>query len=189
MLFNEKKAAQIAAFFLLRGGGSLDILKLMKLMYLAERSSFSKFGEPLTGDWLFSMEHGPVLSRTLNYMNGFVDSAPDGWEAWVSDRANHLLASKRQIQDVREELSFLSDAELEVLEDLWNEYGHLTGYQLRDLTHEICTEWEDPETSSIPIPYSRVLRHVGHTPEVARELEQRIRAQRHLEALLEKVAQ
>ncbi len=41
-LFNEKKAAQAAAYFLLRAGGRLDVLKLMKLLYLAERRSFEK---------------------------------------------------------------------------------------------------------------------------------------------------
>jgi len=186
MLFNEKKAAQVAAFFLHRGGGRLDILKLMKLMYLAERSSLTRFGEPLTGDWLFSMEHGPVLSRTLNHLNGFVDSAPDGWEAWISGREDHLVAIKKHIDDTKKELSSLSDADLEVLQEVWGEYGHLTGFQLRDLTHEICPEWEDPEHSSIPIPYTRVLRHVGHSPEVVKELDQRIRAQRQLEKILEK---
>jgi uncharacterized phage-associated protein len=187
MLFNEKKAAQIAAFFLLRGGGRLDILKLMKLMYLAERSSFEKFGEPMIGDRLYSMEHGPVLSRTLNHVNGFVDSGPDGWESWVSDRENHLLALNRQIHDVKTELSSLSNAELEILEDLWNQHGHLTGFELRDLTHEICTEWEDPENSSIPIPYMRVLRHVGYSQDVARELIERMRSQRQMETMLKTV--
>ena len=46
-LFDEKKAAQAAAYFLLRAGGRLEVLKLMKLLYLAERRSFEKYGEPM----------------------------------------------------------------------------------------------------------------------------------------------
>src|SRR6266487_2727273 len=72
MQFNEKKAAQVAAFFLHRARGELEILKLMKLMYLAERASYKKFGEPLIGDKLVSMDNGPVLSITLNHMNRFL---------------------------------------------------------------------------------------------------------------------
>ena len=184
MLFNEKKAAQVAAFFLLRGGNQLDLLKLMKLMYLAERSSLTKFGEPMIGDRLYSMEHGPVLSHTLNHMNGLRDSIPDGWESWVSDRADHMLALKKQITDVKRDLSLLSDAEIQILETLWQQYGHLTGYQLRDLMHEICTEWEDPENSSVPIPYTRLLRCVGYDAQTAKELEQRMCAQRQVETIL-----
>jgi uncharacterized phage-associated protein len=89
MQFSEKKAAQVAAFFLYRAGGQLEILKLMKLMYLAERGSYEKFGEPMIGDKLVSMDNGPVLSITLNHMNHFLPSEPDGW---VGERQKRLSA-------------------------------------------------------------------------------------------------
>ena len=184
MLFNEKKAAQVAAFFLHKGGSKLPLLKLMKLMYLAERASLKEYGEPMIGDALFSMEHGPVLSHTLNHMNGLRDSTPDGWDSWVNDRADHELALAREITDVRVDLSILSDADLDILQNIWAEYGHLSKYDIRDLTHKLCEEWEDPETSSVPIPYSRLLRCVGYTHEVAMELEKRVSAQRQVETIL-----
>lgn len=181
MLFNEKKAAQVAAFFLHAGGSRLSILKLMKLMYLAERKSLELYGEPMVGDKLCSMEHGPVLSHTLNHMNGLRESSPGGWDFWVSDRANHEVALRKSVKDPGKELSLLSDADLEILNDLWRQFGHFTQFQLRDYTHEHCEEWEDPDNSSIPIPYSRLLRCVGYKPGVARELEQRMCAQRQVE--------
>ncbi|SUA19949.1 phage associated protein [Neisseria gonorrhoeae] len=39
-IFQEPKAAQAAAFLLYKANGRLEVLKLMKLMYLAERESF-----------------------------------------------------------------------------------------------------------------------------------------------------
>ena len=130
MLFNEKKAAQVAAFFLLRGKNQLNLLKLMKLMYLAERNSLAKFGEPMIGDRLYSMEHGPVLSHTLNHMNGLRESSQDGWDSWVSDKANHMLGLKKKITDVKRELSLLSDADFEILDELWQSYGEMTGVSI-----------------------------------------------------------
>ncbi len=174
MQFNEKKAAQVAAFFLHRAKGQLEILKLMKLMYLAERASYQKFGEPLIGDKLVSMDNGPALSITLNHMNRFVPSEQDGWEAWVSDRNNYLVALKKEITDPKEELLQLSDAELEVLESVWKEFGQLGSFELADLTHKICPEWEDPHGSSLPITRSRLLRSLGFDPDTSRELEERI---------------
>jgi len=174
MQFNEKKAAQVAAFFLHRAKGQLEILKLMKLMYLAERASYQKFGEPLIGDKLVSMDNGPALSITLNHMNRFVPSEQDGWEAWVSDRNNYLVALKKEITDPKEELLQLSDAELEVLESVWKEFGQLGSFELADLTHKICPEWEDPHGSSLPITRSRLLRSLGFDPDTSRELEDRI---------------
>ncbi|HTH08426.1 MAG TPA: Panacea domain-containing protein, partial [Acidovorax sp.] len=64
--FNERKAAQAAACLLHKAGGSLSVLKLMKLMYLAERRSLKKYGDTITGDAFVSMPHGPVLSMTYN---------------------------------------------------------------------------------------------------------------------------
>lgn len=66
-IFSERKAAEAAAFLLLKGGGGLELLKLMKLMYLAERESFKKYGESITGDAFVSMQHGPVLSGTYDF--------------------------------------------------------------------------------------------------------------------------
>lgn len=179
MMFSEKKATQVAAFFIKQGGGKLFILQLMKLMYLAERTSYAKYGEPIIGDALVSMKHGPVLSNTLNYINGEVE--PSVWEEWISDRAGHQLVLNKQIADVREDLDELSDADLQILEEVWNQYGSYDRFKLRDLTHKLCEEWEDPGESSAPIPYSRLLRCVGHDIDTARELEQRLKAQRHID--------
>ena len=47
-MFNERKAAQMAAFFLGQGsGGRLAHLKLMKLLYLADREAVRAFGLPI----------------------------------------------------------------------------------------------------------------------------------------------
>ena len=183
MQFSEKKAAQVAAFFLHRAGGRMEILKLMKLMYLAERASYQKFGERMLGDKLVSMDNGPALSITLNHMNRFQPSEPDGWESWVSDRNNYVLALAKPVRDPKEDLLQLSDAELEILESVWKEYGKYGSFQLADLTHEICPEWEDPHGSSLPITQSRLLRSVGFDAQTAKALEERISENRHLDAV------
>src|SRR6266850_4679746 len=180
MQFNEKKAAQVSAFFLHRARGQLEILKLMKLMYLAERASYKKFGEPLIGDKLVSMDNGPALSITLNHMNQFIPSEANGWDAWISDRNNYLVSLKKEIRDPKEELLQLSDAELELLDSVWKEFSRYGSFELADLTHEICPEWEDPHGSSIPITRSRLLRSLGFDPDTSRELEERIESNRRI---------
>jgi uncharacterized phage-associated protein len=182
MQFSEKKAAQVAAFFLHRAGGQMEILKLMKLMYLAERTSYQKYGEPMIGDKLVSMDNGPALSITLNHMNRFLLSDPEGWESWVSDRNNYVLALAKPVRNPKEDLLQLSDGEFEILDSVWTEYGKYGSFQLADLTHEICPEWEDPHGSSLPITQSRLLRSVGFDAQTAKALEERIAENRHLDA-------
>jgi uncharacterized phage-associated protein len=151
-LFNEKKAAEAAAYFLYRAGGPLSILKLTKLLYLAERRSYEKFGEPMIGDRPVSMNHGPVLSTTLNHMNGMLPSVPGGWESWIDDRDSHLLALRNPgaLKSPRDLLE-LSDADIEVLSETWKRFGAMDQWKLRDWTHDNCPEWRDPEGSSVPI--------------------------------------
>jgi uncharacterized phage-associated protein len=166
-LFNEKKAAQAAAYFLFRAGGPLSVLKLMKLLYFAERRSFEKFGEPMTGDRLVSMPHGPVLSRTHNHMNRELPSIEGGWEFWIADRAEHDLGLRdpAALRSPEQDLLELSDADLGVLSEIWNRFGHMTGWQLREYTHEHCPEWKDPDGSMIPMQPETLFEALKFTPE------------------------
>lgn len=187
MAFCEKRAAQTAAFFIHHAGGTIEILKLMKLMYLAEREALARYGESITGDVLVSMKHGPVLSKTLDHINGFIDSEDGGWESWISARAGHQLGLQ-PAHDPVDELTQLSDADTEILDFIWDKFGKYSKYKLRDITHKICPEWEDPGDTSQVIPYSRVLNCVGYKPEVVRELEQRMRDEDELDKMFNSAA-
>jgi uncharacterized phage-associated protein len=179
-MFNERKAAQIAAWFLRRQGGRMAHLKLIKLMYLADRQAMDEYGFPITGDLAVSMPHGPVLSMTLNYVNGDIESGEDGWEAWISDRADHEIALRERPAG-RDALDELSDADIGVLETTWRRFGAMTKWQLRDYTHDHCPEWQDPQGSSIPIPYERIFEALGRSKEAAAQLAERIKEQQAVE--------
>src|SRR5580700_3266295 len=63
--FNEAKATQAAAFFLRLRGGQMHYIKLIKLLYLADREALIRWGIPFTTDRHVSMDNGPVTSRIL----------------------------------------------------------------------------------------------------------------------------
>lgn len=153
--FNARKAAQVAAFFVNNQGQQIDILKLVKLIYLANRENMRAFGFPIIDDQFVSMPHGPVNSVTLNCINGFGPHA-DEWDAIITARANHAVGATKVFN--RDELDELSDAEFRSLELVWKNFGHMTKWQIRDWTHENCPEWEDPNGSAHPIPHSRVFK-------------------------------
>ena len=168
-LFNERKAAQAAAWLLFRAGGAMPLLKLMKLMYLAERRSLELHNEPLIGDRLVSMEHGPVLSRTYNHMNGAMPSAEGGWESWIADRAGHVLALRdpARLQSPETQLLALSDSDAETLDEIWGRFGDLDQWQLVEYTHAHCPEWRDPGESMIPIEMRDLFLAFGLDDETA----------------------
>lgn len=176
-MFNEHKAAQIAAWFLTQEHGTMPHLKLIKLMYLAERESLRKHSFTMTGDRFYSLPQGPILSLTLSHISDQVPSSPDGWDSWISDKENHRVSLKRHAE--RDDLDELSDDDIEVLETTWAQFGHMTKYQIRDFTHDKanCPEWEDPNGSRIAIEYSEVFAAVGFSADAAEELSARIKAQ------------
>lgn len=160
-LFDDKKAAQAAAYFLYKAGGRLPVLKLMKLMYLAERKSYEMFGYPITGDSMVSMDHGPVLSITYNNVNGMTANQ-HAWDDLIADRDGNDVALRdpstiRSDEDLRE----LSDSDVHALSLIWSEFGHMTKYEIRDYTHEDLPEWQNPNGSSYPIKVEKLLDVLG----------------------------
>lgn len=181
--FDEKRTAQAAAFLLFHANGPLPLIKLLKLLYLAERLSLSRYGEPITGDSIVAMEHGPVLSATLNHINGALHSDDGGWNTWVSDRENHNVALRdpSMIRSPDQDLLKLSDADLEVLQEIWAKFGHWDRWDLVRYTHSSnVPEWNDPGQSSSPITYPALLPLLGHSEEHTEYLLNRISSQSHL---------
>ncbi len=181
----EGKAAQAAALFLLKAGAPVPHLKLMKLLYIADRESYRRYGAPITGDEMVSMPHGPVLSRTLDLMKGAAPSAPDGWARYVCRVNQHAVT----LADGVTEVTFfgeLSQADRWVIDDVSERYGQMSQWELRDLTHEF-PEWEDPHGSSRPIERYTLFRALGMTHEQAEALVEDCEDQDAIEAYWEEV--
>jgi len=163
--YREDKATQAAARLLQLAGGKLNHMKLIKLLYLADRTALLQFGRPITFDWYVSMPHGPVLSFTLDKIN---DSLPpvgtSYWHRFISERQDHqvtLLGPSPRDQ--------LSPAEEQVLDAVWREFGTMNQWELRDYSHSL-PEWRDPKGSSLPIQISDILLGEGFSEDEAREV-------------------
>lgn len=181
-MFNECKSAQMAAFFLSRTvEGRMAHLKLMKLLYLADREAVRTLGLSMSGDRWVSMPHGPVLSMTLNLMDGDMESLPGGWETWISAKENHQLSLRKPLAP--EDLDELSAAEWAVLEAVWRQFGGMDQWEIRDWTHRHCAEWQDPHGSSYPISYQSVAGAVGFDEAAANQVAAHIEAEHDLDRL------
>ncbi len=180
-MFSQRKVAQMSAYLLDRGRGRMNYLKLMKLLYLADRESMKRYGEPISGDRYVSMDHGPVLSQTLNLINGDIEFEERGWGHWIVDKADYELSLRRRVS--REALDELSEAELNVLEAIYAKFGRMDQWKLRDYTHRYCQEWKNPEGSSIPIEYVDIFRALGRRPAEARKLAARIEQEHRIDRI------
>lgn len=170
-MYNSAKAAQIIAYLALKTEArSINMLKAIKLVYISDREVLKRFAIPMLDEPRASLPHGPVNSLTYDHAKGEVEDL--SWSTILDDRADHMIGIKADIGV--DDLDELSDAEVEVLDSVWEEFGAMTQWQLSDWTHksENIPEWEDPNGSSNLIPLERLLRAVGieHTDDHAQFL-------------------
>jgi uncharacterized phage-associated protein len=180
--FKTRKAAQVAAFFARKEGGTINLLKLVKLIYLANRRAMERYDYPVFDDYLYSMDHGPVNSTVLDYINGTRQDADD-WEEFVASRSHHNVGLRHK-KGSNSDLDELSDADLGVLNRIWDRFGKMDQWELVKYTHKNCPEWEPPRGTSLLIPYERIFRVLGKKHFL--ELAQQIDNQRALEASFSK---
>ncbi len=176
--FRSRKAAQLCAHFAVKEGGTIEKLKLIKLVYLAERQCLEEWHRPLLFDELFSLPHGPICSSTLNGINGNIHEGI--WDDFVARNGNEIVAMKRFERDSLDEIS---DAEFDVIEATWSRFGDMTASQLRNYTHAHCAEYTET-TGRIPISYRELLEAVGTPPEEADAIDRDISELRREESAL-----
>jgi uncharacterized phage-associated protein len=151
--FDQAKTAQLAAALLHLRGGRMHYMKLIKLMYLVDRAALIKWGQPLTYDNYVSMPHGPVLSATLDLIN----EGPDGESPWhqLIERSTDPYSVRLKARSSSDKLS---ENEQALIREIFDKYGHMNRYKLRDLLHEVLPEWQDPKGSALPITPQDILQ-------------------------------
>lgn len=173
--FQSRKAAQLCVFFALKSGrGTIEKLKLIKLAYLSERECLGRHRHPMLFDEFYSLPHGPICSSTLNGINGVIHE--DTWGEFLARNGNIVVALK---SFARDDLDELSDAEIDVLESIWREFGGMTASQLRNYSHDNCPEYTEIESGRIPITYREVLEALGdpQAEDVDRDISEMRRAE------------
>ncbi|WP_157687192.1 Panacea domain-containing protein [Burkholderia lata] len=182
-LYDERKAADAAMYLLVRARAPVNGAKLNRLLYLAERESFARYGEPLTGDQLLVFEKSPVLYGTYQRLAGDVP----GWEDRIENLANHELRVRVPIFAEEPEAYFdhstqLSDADIAVLDAVWDEFGGMTHWALADYIHSKCREWTDGRGVPSEVTYERLFKALGYDQVAIKELLARLEEADHIRA-------
>lgn len=169
-IFDGRKTAQAACFLVELNGGAMNYMVLIKLLYLSDRRSLVETGLPITGDQMVSMPHGPVLSRTYDQINmgepPETDEEAVHWYEYMTEPDGYTVRKKKD-----PETDQLSQYELDVLAEIYEKFGQMNRWRLRDFTHTL-PEWVDPRGSSLPIEPETILRaHGKSSTEIERMIE------------------
>jgi len=73
--FDYKKATQAINYLAIKEGGRIEKLKLIKLVYFADRYHLRRYGRPMINDAYFAMPLGPVGSsvKDIAEFSSFLD--------------------------------------------------------------------------------------------------------------------
>ena len=179
--FDEAKATQAAALLLKRAGGQMKYMGLLKLLYLADREALKVIERPITGDRYFSLKNGPILSRVKNLMTE-EDTPKKYWPKYISAPSNYSV-------DLAEDpgADELCEMEEDILNQVFDTYGHYDRFKLAELTHHICPEWEEPQEGgpgALPITVERILKATGKTTKEIEALREELRAEQILKVVV-----
>ena len=159
--FGTRKIVEAAAT-LLRSEACrrMSYLRLLKLLYIADRESLRERGRPIVGTRPVAMNYGPVLSEVLDLVNG---QHPDEaiWSEFIRKDGYAVALDKDP------GVLALSRREIAKLTETAEEYRTWDDWQIVNHTHSF-DEWKQnnvPGTSTT-IPLEDILRAVGRTDEV-----------------------
>lgn len=170
--FNNAKTTEAAALLLKKNGGSMNYMKLIKLLYLIDRETLTRWGRPVTGDYYVSMKHGPVLSNVLDLINCGDDPSHESiWHKYITSPSDYSISLKKgEIP----QLSELSKRERKVIDEIFEKYENADQWKMVDICHDLLPEWEDPGGSSTLIRVEAILKAVKKTDAEIREIESEV---------------
>ena len=159
--FDERKAVQAAALLLDCEGGRMRYIKLIKLLYLADRTALIETGLPITGDRFVSMRYGPVLSHVLDLIRSRA-AGSRFWDPSIRTQGYEVSLTRDPGRDE------LSEYDVETLRRIFEVHGRNTAWMdVVNATHGL-PEWTDPGASSHPIEPAEILRYAGFEEDAVR---------------------
>ena len=145
----------------------MNVMKLVKLIYLVDRLSLEKRGVPVVGGAYFSMKNGPVPSDLLDLVNSgslFGDDDTQ-WKDHISDRAEHALQLLQ-----KPSYDELSKSEVRLLDEIYVEHGKRNQWELVEWCHKNCAEWSPLESGRKAIHVADIGNALGMDDAVVERL-------------------
>ncbi len=138
----------------------MNYMRLLKVLYFAEREILAESGKPLTGSRVVAMQCGPVLEDIFQLVHGG-HQAVARWSSFLQVDRYHL----ELICDPGAGL--LSKFVTGKLEEVAARYDALDEWAMVEETHKL-PEWRknDPGESSREIPLEDILEAVGRAADL-----------------------
>lgn len=156
-----KKILQEICYLLSLNNGRMNLIKIIKELYLADRLSIDEREYSISGDTFYSMKNGPVLSLALDLLTNDLPSFKeiiDSTEA--ADPQEKYYPDIILISDPGQDR--LSKNDKKYLEHISKKYKNKKAFEVVDETH-LLKEWTPLKNGRERIPLSSILKALGRT--------------------------
>jgi uncharacterized phage-associated protein len=167
IMFRERKTLEAASYILQKipETPETEYLKVVKLLYLADRELMKKRGRTISGDRMNALKNGPILSTTLDRLEG----ESKDWAEYISNPGCYKVKLEKAVAPAA-----LNQAEIAALEITLAEHGSKTWEELIDYTHTL-PEWIAKGINGTKrwaiIQFSELAEALGYNDEEAKAIE------------------
>lgn len=106
-------------------------MKICKLLYFADKEHLLKYGRPIIGDTYYKLKDGPIPTKGLDILRGRASLAAVALLKEAVEIHGWSVTPKKD-----PDLSVFSKSDLKVLNQIKEEFGTFTAYDLRQLSHD-----------------------------------------------------
>ncbi len=130
-----------AIYYILRKIKKADKIKLVKLIYLADKYHLILYGRTITNDDYYAMEHGPVGTTVKDVLSFDEFNVSRKELRYASSLIEKIDQNNFKIRsDTKKAFDMLSDTDKEALDFVIEKFGKMSSLKLRDYTHKY-PEW------------------------------------------------
>jgi len=128
MSISENKLINMIVYFVFRSPNhKVNRLKLMKLLWLADRLHLNKYGRLISGNSYHALPHGPVPSEALDMSRKAIS---DKFEV----HGKTISTNKDFNSD------YFSNSDKEIMHEVWEKYNAYNSAKLKNMSHKF-PEW------------------------------------------------
>ena len=174
---NTRKATAAIARLIEKSGADVDYLRIVKLIYLADRTSILRRGIPIVGGHYYSMRKGPTISEVMDFVKQ--RNAPS-WKETISVLKGHALNLIG-----KPNYNSLTAPELEILDEVVAEHFTMSTEDLVHWCHSNCPEYDKVNFwKRNPIDVENILRKSGKSEAQIQKISNRAKELDELKSIL-----
>lgn len=139
MEFDLKKWVQVTNYLAKKEGGNIGKLKLLKLVWLADKLHLRRYGRLILDDTYFAMNLWPVASWIKDICDrkeGFLWTTAVSYLDEYISTDNDTISSANDVDSAR-----MSETNIEVIDEIYTTFWHLSPNALVQITHKY-PEWK-----------------------------------------------